>query len=240
MRKFMVGPRHDKLVGDYIALLRLIRAKHVSFDEAAIQDNEKKVVIRHDVDHDLDKAIAIAELENKEGFFSTFFLLPTAEYFDYTKDFTRAIQYLRSLNHYVGLHNNALTQHIRDDIPLKDCIIKPLHFLRVATDSVNWTAAHGDKFLKEKDLINYQMWKECPEPWDGQTLSLRRYFLDEVYFVPREAYLSDTGGRWLGGPKKGVVWESDLDPCSPIDVILYFNKMPQGTFHLLIHPFWWE
>jgi hypothetical protein len=102
------------------------------------------------------------------------------------------------------------------------------------------TAAHGDRFLKPRKLINFQMWKECDDPWNGPTLSLKKYGLSEAYFTESAYYLSDTGGKWRGGLAKHQAFESDYEPCNPIQVIQFCNSLDEGDLHLLIHPYWWS
>jgi hypothetical protein len=223
----MMGPYNAEIAGDYIQLLGLIR-------------HPERLYLRHDVDHDILKAFEMAMLESEHGIKSTYYLLPTAPYFDYSDRFVEEVEGLAQLGHMIGLHNNALTEHIRDSKPLTRCISDPLDFLRKCVGTVDMTASHGDKYIKQKKLINYQMWKESPRPWDGPTLSLKSYGLKEAYFVPRAVYLSDSGGKWRGGPMKGIVFEDGFDPCSPIEIIQNFNRLDEGILHLLIHPYWWS
>lgn len=222
----MMGPRNDAVVGDYITLLGMIR-------------HQDRTYIRHDIDHCILKAIKLAVLEHAHEYISTFFLLPTAPYFDYSNKFVDQINAITELGHYIGLHNNGLTEHLRDGVPLADTITKPLSFLREHVDNVWLTAAHGDKWLKERHLINYQMWKEADEPWTGPTQSLRAYSLMETYFMEKAYYLSDSGGRWRGGPGK-TGFEDVYEPCNPIELIQTFNKTDDGMLEVLVHPYWWE
>lgn len=222
----MMGPRNAEIGGDYITLINMIH-------------DHDRLYLRHDVDHDILRATDMARLEADNGIRSTYFLLPTAPYFDYSPKFVTEVEKLGELGHMIGLHNNALTEHIRDSKPLTRCISDPLDFLRKCVGTVNMTASHGDKFIIRKKLVNYQMWKESNRPWNGPTLSLKSYGLKEAYFEPRAAYLSDTGGKWRGGRIEGQAFEDAFGEVNPIETIQHFNRTDEGILHLLIHPFWW-
>jgi len=237
----MVGPRNDEIIGEYAALIGMIRARISTFDEKP-QPGEKLLVIRHDVDHDLEHAVRFARMEARGNIFATYFLLPTAKYFDYSEEFEFHVHRLLTRGHQIGLHNNALAQYLSNQGSLEHLISKPLKYLRSLGADVRFTAAHGDGACYEKDFVNFHMWKECERKINIAIpqISLKDYGLQEVYFLPRDCYLSDSGGRWRGGFSNGLLFERDYPKNNPIKIIQDFNSLSEGSLHLLVHPIWWE
>ena len=144
----MMGPCNAEIAGDYIQLIKLVR-------------DQERLYLRHDVDHDILKAIEMGMLEADHGIKSTYYLLPTAPYFDYSDRLVEEIESLADLGHMIGLHNNALTEHLRDNKPLTRCISEPLDFLRKCVGTVDMTASHGDKFIIRQIFLGLKIY---PKP----------------------------------------------------------------------------
>lgn len=206
--------------------------------------------IRHDIDHDMDKALAFARAESKAGISATYFLLPTAGYFDYSWRFRNDVQELHELGHRIGYHNNVITEWIQSDkkADIKGLIERPLEFLRDEGRPVVGTSSHGGPLCYKHNYINYQVWKESvSRPYVGpegmEPVSLQEVGLGyEAYFLPRDAYFSDSGGRWQGGYKNKIDRhernpEGDAVRDAVIDT---FGKLASGVMQVLIHPCWWE
>ena len=67
----------------------------------------RDIMIRHDIDDNLDAAVRMAEREAQMGVVSTYYMLDTASYF-YKPESIQKYQYIQSLGHEIGWHNNAL------------------------------------------------------------------------------------------------------------------------------------
>lgn len=68
-------------------------------------DNEKSVILRHDVDISLEKAFEMAEFENAYGVFSTYFILITGDFYNaFNKRSRQLIKKIKDLGMEIGLH----------------------------------------------------------------------------------------------------------------------------------------
>jgi peptidoglycan/xylan/chitin deacetylase (PgdA/CDA1 family) len=90
----------------YVALLRHIRALGRAicpFRE--IPPDGSYVILRHDVDYSVVKALEMAEVEHAEGVRSTWFVLLTSPYYSLlAEDQFRALKQIAALGHEIGLH----------------------------------------------------------------------------------------------------------------------------------------
>lgn len=66
---------------------------------------DKAVILRHDVDMDLNKAVQLAHLENRLGVTSTYFVLISSDFYNlFSSKSLLYLQEIVSLNHEIGLH----------------------------------------------------------------------------------------------------------------------------------------
>lgn len=85
---------------------------HATMIEVAdsTQDLADETIVRHDVDHSIDHALAFARWEAERGIRASYFILHTAWYFQ--NDFENTMSKCREMKrmgHEVGLHHNTLT-----------------------------------------------------------------------------------------------------------------------------------
>ena len=142
------------------------------------------VAMRHDVDHDIEKALQFAEWEHHYGYRSTYFLLHSANYYTNNPGFDSAILYLRELGHEIGLHNDALCAC---DGNLGDAVItiqNELNYLRNFYPVVG-IADHGGSPFKNGDIWN----SYTPAQF---TLEYEAYQLQKT----ANTYISDNQGTW--------------------------------------------
>jgi hypothetical protein len=238
--------------------------QNITFGELAQKKNIKKksVILRHDVDHDLDMAVAMAKIEQEAGLKSTYFLLPdhisnrTGKiYFDYTDKFLAKCREIQNAGQDIGLHNNFLTTHIKTGKKVHDIISKPLSYLRDNDIEVLGTACHGDPLCYTKNYYNYEVWKEFDPKLTEQrsrgeypTVSFADYgFIYESYFIDYDYYVSDSGGSFRGADfttsKKKLFERAVKHPNVNIGLQainrfkLSTNKV--DTIQILTHPCWW-
>lgn len=206
----------------YIDLLKTIDAKFIAMREAKNNPKERICCLRHDVDNSLDSALIMAELEYKNSISSTYFLLHTAGYFDYSIKLRDACKQLLELGHEVGLHNDAISVWLNTKENIKDIIEKPLNFLRDVGAEIVGTASHGPGNAVSEGFINYIIWKEADtsihskasivefkirleenKAYFGNNIIDRYYLSDfgllyEACFFKYDAYLADSGSTFVG------------------------------------------
>jgi hypothetical protein len=91
----------------YEALLRFIREDLgrpiVALRE--VPDQDPCVILRHDIDFSLEKALHIAEIDQKVGARATVFVLMTCEYYNLLRpENIEAVRRIASMGHEIGLH----------------------------------------------------------------------------------------------------------------------------------------
>ena len=246
---------------DYYQVLRLIDAEIIPLRMVSritakgASPSIRYLTIRHDVDYDIDQAVNLAEVEADHGITSTYFLLHTAPYFDYSKEFADKVKVIQSLGHDIGIHNNFLTELFSQNgnrKPLVEIIARPIQFIRDLGVDVLGTSSHGDPKCYTYGYLNYQCWTECPKDYalkGIQTcppfpkITMKAFGLEyETYFLHRDAYLTDTGGKWQGfvKPKEVYPFERSLPMRDLLEATTTFNLQPAGIMQALFHPIWWE
>ncbi|HIF11200.1 MAG TPA: hypothetical protein EYQ81_16090 [Sneathiellales bacterium] len=154
----------------------------VSFAEAA--PDEQHLVLRHDVDFDLDAALTMAELEADRGISASYFILLRTEFYNiYTRHGTDVIRRLTALGHDVGLHFDPAF-HQDEDTDLAAEAAKECDLLAtVADQAVGVFSFHRPP----QELLAESL--EVPERINAYDA---RYFRDM-------GYCSDSRGAWLHG-----------------------------------------
>lgn len=248
-----------KTGGEYERLIKDIEAPVWLFDEYDEQLKSPEMpalYIRHDVDHDLEHALAFARAEASYGIKSTYFLLHTAGYFDYSQQFLDRCKELIDLGHRVGLHNNIITEWLVTGREPAAIAAKPLSFFWKNGIIMSGSSSHGDPMCYRANYINYEIWQECPWPSKHQ-LSVKQIRMQELllnyeaYFLHRDYYLSDSGGRWRADmsvhdqrfmsadDQRFTVEQDGRGAIDPYLVISVYNSKP-GVMQVLAHPVWWE
>ena len=216
-----------------------------------IPSDKKGFFVRHDVDYDIGQAMRMAEYECEHCIHSTYFLLHTAPYFDYSDTFGDKIKRLIDYGHSVGFHNDVLSEWWDN----RNCVLvekleRPVLFLSKYTTVIG-TSAHGKREHYERKYINYQLWSQYKHDLnDGFMLnwpqiSLKTMgFLYEAYFLPYTHYFSDSGGNSIGyvvnGRKPFERRALEMAENIGVKVINEFNRAETGLLQLLIHPEHWE
>ena len=153
-------------------------------DYAAVEALAPCLVLRHDVDFDLDAALAMAEVEHREGWRGIYFVLLRSEFYNPFSPHARAaLTRLGELGHGIGLHFDAALYN-PDPSELaaaaeRECrILEDLSAHPVAVFSLHRPAAQ----LLDRDL-------EVPGRVNAYGA---RYFRDI-------GYCSDSRGAWHHG-----------------------------------------
>ena len=97
-------------IQNYKNILKLIKLQNYNFIEAGEWEkksySKKKIIIlRHDVDFDLELALRIAKIENKLGIKSNFFFLINDNHYNiFSEQSEKIVKKILSLKHFIGLH----------------------------------------------------------------------------------------------------------------------------------------
>lgn len=92
-----------KAYGELLALLRQQGYTFCSYHDC--QEYDRSVIVRHDIDMDIDKAVKMAQIETEMGISSTYFVLVTSNFYNiFSKENQDMLRKLHAMGHEVGLH----------------------------------------------------------------------------------------------------------------------------------------
>lgn len=108
------------------------------------EEYKRSVILRHDIDFDLDKAVNMAELEFKLGVSSTYFVLLSTEFYNiFSKSSYKKIKTIMSLNHKIGLHFDEQRYVINDEEDLKKFVYFEAKIIsELLGESINVVSMH--------------------------------------------------------------------------------------------------
>jgi len=196
------------------------------------------VMLRHDVDDDLDRSLRLAEIQSIKGIKATYFLLNTAPYWKGDPCLWPKARAIQAMGHRVEWHNDCITDaafSLRRKSPF-ECAQEVLSQFRDNGIPVTGSASHGNGLCHKLKYINYQAFSECQEqsgtlsdtvrmalPPDFQPFPMAELGLNwEAYHVPHDLYFSEPGGKWKAFPSQEVLSRTDL------------------RIQVLIHPQHWK
>lgn len=171
---------------------------------------DKCVILRHDIDYDLKKSLELAELENKLGVKSTYFVLLTSDFYNvFSNQSLRVLEKLRYFGHDIGLHFDELNYPdiISIEERIKEKIIYETNLLSsVLNIPIKSVSMHRpSKAILEADL---------------QIPNIINSYSHE--FFHNFKYLSDSRRNWR-------------EPVEEIIAKETFNRL-----HILTHAFWYH
>lgn len=168
---------------EFLRESRTRRLRDVAVGDFALSD----IAVRHDVDDDLQRALAFARWEHERGFVSSYFLLPTAEYWKKRAATIDVAVQIEQLGHEVGLHNDVYHYDPDPDRALQTIAHQCSEMRNWGIDVVG-CADHGSG-----EPFNVDLWREHGRrPWEIGLL-YEAYELQRAIGV---TYISDSGARW--------------------------------------------
>ena len=174
------------------------------------EDKKRCVILRHDIDYELSKAVEIAEIEKTMGVNSTFFVLLTSDFYNvFSKKSCNVLKGVLSLGHEIGLHFDEVRypQYYGNTKRLKEKIEEEAKLLELAIDApVKTVSMHRPS----KEMLEANL--KIP----GIVNSYGDIFFKEF------KYLSDSRKRWR----------------EPVEEIIQSQKFDK--LHILTHAFWYE
>jgi len=214
-------------------LLTACKGKDIFFDNPG-----SGILIRHDVDDDLDRSVKMAELENEIGVKATYFILNTERYWNNIThketDFIASLHYIQSLGHSIQWHNNSIAELKNNpDWLIRNIILEPLNILREIGFDIKGSASHGDKLCHQHGFINYEVFSGSMGERTREAVNFKKPDFEipkinpadfglewEAYHVPYDEYYSESGGRWKVIPDPEHIAQHE------------------GRVQLLLHPQW--
>lgn len=209
-------PRAGKFTyDDYSAMVRCFLSADYSFAtfleaQALLQKGNPFVVLRHDIDVSLEKALELAEVEASLGVVATyFFMVRTDHYNIFSEQGTKIISSILKHGHALGLHFDcAAYTDVNVDVLAAACG-------REAAMMENW-------FGKPVAIVSFHRPDERVLS-GNPSLSVPRYHTYMDFYTKQMSYFSDSTGRWRYGEPHRSVPFADRRPI-----------------HILTHPFWWN
>tara|TARA_B100002052_G_C15845745_1_gene582428 strand:+ start:351 stop:1073 length:723 start_codon:yes stop_codon:yes gene_type:complete len=144
--------------GYYKKLLKTFLDKKMNFiffDELDDFSDEKFILLRHDIDFDIDKALKMAILENSMSVKSTYFFLHNSEFYNlYHMDNVNKIKNLMSLGHKISLHFDPCNYGDSADKEIKEHCSKEIKYFSNLFDvEINIVSFHRP----QKNVLNGQI-----------------------------------------------------------------------------------
>lgn len=212
------------------------------------------VVMRHDVDHDLDHAVRFAAWEAERGYGSTYYLLHSATYWRDRQKLERGVAALLALGRQIGFHNDAIAQALIEGGDPHEIIASNVAELRELAGPCRSTVAHGNKLCHTASFVNDEIFTECRRPKHGaadrtieshgrtvaldpRPLSTHGFEFDPLW-QPRDRYISDSGGRWYGDLEP--LYLNEREPEMPTPGAPPKTNAEPCRLMVLLHPIWWR
>lgn len=171
---------------------------------------DKCVVLRHDVDTDLQKALEMAELEYQRGIKSTYFVLVTSNFYNLHSCRNRQIvNEIQNLGHTVGLHFDEMSTP--EDIGNVGKVIEHIeNEIKVLTEILNTSITAFSYHRPSKTILDADIMIQ------GVVNAYGNLFFKQF------KYMSDSRMHWR----------------EPVLNIIREGKYQQ--LHILTHPLWYH
>ncbi len=170
------------------------------------------LVIRHDVDLSLQRALALAEIEARAGVHATFLVMVDCPLYDLDDPASRAIlDRLRELGHAVGLHMDLGPRGDRPGLHI-DEVEPEIAACRDRMATILGEPPGAISFHRPADPLVAAL-ADPPEVCG---------MVNAYHSALMRCYLADSAGSWRHG-----------DPRPTL------RTPPSETVQLLLHPFWW-
>lgn len=89
---------------------------------------EKPVILRHDIDNDIGKALKLAELEHRMGVKSTYYVLLSSDFYNvFSKKNLGRLKMIQKLGHSIGLHFDEV--RYGEEVNVLDAVDREVHML---------------------------------------------------------------------------------------------------------------
>lgn len=171
---------------------------------------DKSVIMRHDVDRDLEKALVFSEIERDLGISATYSILVTSEFYNvFSRRNRELLNAIYENGQYIGLHFDEAQYDKTERDWWKKAIDDELSLLEKCVGR------------KIDNVSMHRVSKEAlEEDWKIQGGKVINNYGKE--FMQNHKYVSDSRRNWRE------------------DVIELVKKGQYNRFHMLIHPGWYD
>ncbi len=211
---------HTFTYATYKELLNVLKKNYefTSFSKIKFSNEpiEKKVLLRHDIDIFLEKAVEMAAIEHELNITSTFFIFLRNPFYNiFSRDSENVIDKLISLNHNIGLHFDSAKYEYKTIPQLAYQITRETEFIQdffgVKLDAVSFHRPISLQFYSNLEIAS------CPHAY-------------EPIFVRKFKYFSDSRGTWrYGYPLDSKEYKSNENLHILIHPIWWNQKNIPGT-----------
>lgn len=143
-------------INAYVQLLGILRDKGYTFCLYHESENfNKSVILRHDIDFSIDKALEMAKIEHSKNAKSTYFVLLTSNFYNvFSKESFEKLEKVMSLGHEIGLHFDEKRYDIKTAEEMKKYVESEAEILsRILNHQIKVISMHRpSKFVLENDL----------------------------------------------------------------------------------------
>jgi peptidoglycan/xylan/chitin deacetylase (PgdA/CDA1 family) len=170
----------------YRQLLDELTDVGLSFTTYGGNVSEGEVLLRHDVDLSVERAVRMAEIEASANVDSTYYFLLTSRLYNIFNDQTRnRIDRIQSLGHDIGLHFS--THQYYNDAPGDEQLIEDVNTEREMLESVTGVSVDTVSFHVPPEWV-------LRRSFDGFVSTYEERFFGEI------AYRGDSNQRWRTDP----------------------------------------
>jgi len=179
--------------------------------QGLLRQGRRFVLLRHDVDFDLESALRMAELDADSGVAATYFFLVRTEHYNvFSAEGSATVSRILDLGHHLGLHFDCAAYPPSWDVPA------------LAAACAREVRLLADWFVRSVSIVSYHRPTDRVLSGDP-ALSAPLPHTYMAMFVREMRYLSDSRGEWRFG--------------APMDDAAFTQGRP---LHILVHPVWWD
>ncbi len=204
----------DFTLENYKILLKLCKKngyKFIGYNDNIMLD-EKQILLRHDVDYSMRRAVKLAEIESEEEIKSTYFIFSHSEGYNlYETATSQMVKRIISLGHNIGLHVDYgfIRMILKDNSSAEEIVRKEIDEIQKIY-GVNVTACsfHQPEYQNVLNLCNMKF----AEVYNAYSDYILKHF----------KYCSDSNGYWRFDRLEDVIKTGN------------YKKI-----QILLHPVWW-
>ena len=204
-----LGHAQDFTEKNYQSILKKLKKTHnfIFFNE--LSTHKKSVLLRHDCDFSLNRALSIAKIESSLGISSTFFINPHSDFYNiFEKSQTEIIFQIINLGHQLGLHF--------------DCEYYGISSAKDLENEISYERSVLNKFFKA-DILAFSFHNPTKfelsledDSYGGLISTYSKLIKDNF------EYCSDSNGYWRHSR-----------------LIDFLNQNLESNLQILTHPGWW-